>query len=429
MSELDLASLLREHVSAQSVPGAAIGVVRDGAVTAACSGIAASATGEPVTAATRFAVGSLAKPMGATAVARLAAAGRVSLDDPAAAHVPELRDVGWAEQATLRDLLANRSRLPLRAELEFSDFQGEEDDVLSRFAAEIAAGEPRAGFWSYTNAGWCLVGRAIETLTGLTWEEAMRATVLAPLGMDETTFATRPTAEPRASGHDVTPDGPVPVEPWTPRALGPAGSTLLSTVTDLLRFAASQLEDPALATLRAPHAEVRIHGWLDGWCLGWARFDWDGGPVWGWDGLISGQRAILRIVPERRGAAVLLTNGSTGRAVYRSLFRDLMMEWFDIVVPPLRLEPSLGVAGDLSRFAGVYAWPDRRWTVTATGTGLVMEGDGRRVEAFPVDATTFLVDADDPDNPTVTFGAFDAAGRPRVLYQMLWALPRVDAAA
>jgi hypothetical protein len=30
-----------------------------------------------------------------------------------------------------------------------------------------------------------------------------------------------------------------------------------------------------------------------------------------------------------------------------------------------------------------------------------------------------------PDNPTVTFGAFDVAGRPRVLYDMLWGLPRL----
>jgi hypothetical protein len=32
-------------------------------------------------------------------------------------------------------------------------------------------------------------------------------------------------------------------------------------------------------------AEVSICGWLDSWCLGWARFGWDGGQVWGWDGL------------------------------------------------------------------------------------------------------------------------------------------------
>jgi hypothetical protein len=44
---------------------------------------------------------------------------------------------------------------------------------------------------------------------------------------------------------------------------------------------------------------------------------------------------------------------------------------------------------------------------------------------MPIDETTFLVDADSPDNPTVTFGNFDVDGRACVLYQMLWGLPRV----
>jgi CubicO group peptidase (beta-lactamase class C family) len=426
MSELELTSLLREHASAHAVPGAALGLLREGAVSTAYSGIADTTTGEPVTSDTRFAVGSLAKSMVATVVARLAETGLLTLDDPVAEHVPELRDTGWGKRATVRDLLANRSRVPLRAEFEFSEAEGEVDDVLSRFASKVAQGEPRAGFWSYTNAGWCLLGRAIETATGLAWEDAMRANLFAPLAMDQTTFTTGPIAEPRSAGHDVTADGPVRIEPWTPRALAPAGTTLLSTVNDMLRFANSHLEDPSLAMLRAPHAGTRIHAWLDAWCLGWAQFDWRGGPVWGWDGVISGQRAVLRIMPERRGAVVLLANGSTGRALYRSLFSDLMETCFDIGVPALKLEPSPSAGGDLSRFAGVYAWPDRRWTVTAADAGLRMEGDGRTVEALPVDDCTFVVDADDPDTPTVTFGAVEGRGRPRVLYQALWGLPRMD---
>jgi CubicO group peptidase (beta-lactamase class C family) len=425
VSDLDLAGLLGEHMSMHSVPGAAIGVLRDTAVTAASSGIADATTGEPVTADTRFAVGSLAKSMVATVIARLAEAGRLSLDDPVAVHVPELRGAGWAARATVRDLLANRSRLPLRAQVEFSALQGEAADVLSRFAATIATDAPMARFWSYSNAGWCLLGRAIETLTGRTWEEAMRTQLLVPLAMHQTTFTTSPVAEPRAMGHRPTPDGPVPVEPWTPRSHGPAGSTLLSTLGDLLRFARRHLEDPSLAVLRAAHAQVRIHAWLDAWCLGWARFDWDGGPVWGWDGLISGSRAVLRIVPEHRGAVVLLTNGSTGRAMYRSLFPILLRAWFGIAMPALRLEPSPGGAGNLARYAGVYAWPDQRWKVTASDTHLVMEHNGVAIQALPLNDRTFLVDADDPDNPTVTFGGFDASGRPAVLYDMLWGLPRV----
>ena len=45
--------------------------------------------------------------------------------------------------------------------------------------------------------------------------------------------------------------------------------------------------------------------------------------------------------------------------------------------------------------------------------------------AMPIDGRAFLVDPCDPDGPTVKFGAFDSAGRPHVLYDVLWGLPRV----
>ena len=64
--------------------------------------------------------------------------------------------------------------------------------------------------------------------------------------------------------------------------------------------------------------------------------------------------------------------------------------------------------------------------VTAAGSCLLIKSEDGETEALPLDERTFLVDAADPDNPTVTFGAFDAAGRPRVLYDMLWGLPRLD---
>ena len=252
----------------------------------------------------------------------------------------------------------------------------------------------------------------------------MRRHLFDRAGMSETTFVTGGAPERRAIGHEVTADGPVPVEPLTARAYGPAGTSAVTTVTDLLRFAALHLQDPSLGVLRAVHAEVPIYGWLDSWCLGWARFDWEGGPVWGWDGLVNGERSVLRIVPGQQAAVVLMTNSSTGRAMYRSLFADLMASLFGISVPPLRLDAAVGAAGDLSRFAGVYAWPDRQVEVAATANGLLISSEDGQTEALPLDERTFLTDPADPDNPAVTFGAFDAAGRPRVLYDMLWGLPR-----
>lgn len=196
-------------------------------------------------------------------------------------------------------------------------------------------------------------------------------------------------------------------------------------MSDLLRFAALHLEDPSLAPLRAVHGEVAIHAWLDAWCLGWARFDWDGGPVFGWDGLINGERSVLRIMPDHRAAVALLTNSSNGRAMYRSLFTEIMRSAFGITVPPLRLIPSDNAPGDLSPYAGVYGWPDRQIQVAVAGSNLPIKSESGETEARSIDGQVFVIDPDDPDTPTVTFGALDAAGRPTVLYDMLWGLPRL----
>ncbi len=216
----------------------------------------------------------------------------------------------------------------------------------------------------------------------------MRRHVVDRAGMSQTTFATGAVPKRRASGHKVTADGAVPVEPLVARAYGPAGTSVVSTVTDVLRFASLHLEDSSLAALRAVQSEISIYGWLDSWCLGWARFDWEGGPVWGWDGVVPGERSVLRVVPEHQAAVVLMTNSSTGRAMYRSFFADLMQSLFGIAIPPLRFDTSPAAAGDLSRFAGVYAWPDRQVEVTATPRGLLINSEDGGAAAHPLDERT-----------------------------------------
>jgi Beta-lactamase len=55
VTEQDLNDLLREHAFAHGVPGAAIGVLRDGVKTFAWHGIANARTGAPMTAASALA--------------------------------------------------------------------------------------------------------------------------------------------------------------------------------------------------------------------------------------------------------------------------------------------------------------------------------------------------------------------------------------
>jgi CubicO group peptidase (beta-lactamase class C family) len=96
VNEEDLTALLGQHASRDSVPGATVGILRNGVVTTAYYGVADVTTSEPVTPDTVFSVGSLTKSMVAHVVARLAESGRLSLDDRVDTTVHELRTSGWA---------------------------------------------------------------------------------------------------------------------------------------------------------------------------------------------------------------------------------------------------------------------------------------------------------------------------------------------
>jgi CubicO group peptidase (beta-lactamase class C family) len=311
-------------------------------------------------------------------------------------------------------------------EFGFDEHDGDDDLALSRLVEEIAAEAPSGEHWSYANAGWCVLGRAIETVTGLVWEDAMPG-LLAPAGLTATAWTARTASAmvDRATGHNTSTRGPVPVEPLLCRAYSPAGTVVVSTLEDILRYAAWHLVDPVPAKLRVVHAEVSVHAWFDGWGLGLGQFDWDGVGVWGWDGVVNGQRSVLRLLPDRDGAVAVLSNGSAGRAMARSVLAEVVPAFFGVDVPPLRLGPAPEVPEQLSRYAGTYGWPDRRVEVTQAPGGLLVSEDGIDKKAVPLDRTTFLIDRDDPDTPTITFADFDEAGRPGVFYDMVWGLGRL----
>jgi CubicO group peptidase (beta-lactamase class C family) len=123
------------------VPGAALGVLRSGEVETVCYGVAYIRTQRPVTASTPFSLGSLTKPLVATLLVRLAEAGELSLDDTLADRIPETAGTTWAEQVTLRDLMSNRSGLPMTLDLEFGFDRRTDADRRPR---EIRGGDRRA---------------------------------------------------------------------------------------------------------------------------------------------------------------------------------------------------------------------------------------------------------------------------------------------
>ena len=176
----------------------------------------------------RFPAYSVTKLITATVVLRLAADGRVGIDDPANAH---LRTVRLADGAvTVRDLLSHTAGVDSPAEL----FAQQVPDLVALTGPVVECSGPR-GTFSYSNGGYALLGQLIADMTGSTFPEAAASLVLGPLGMSSSSFPASWPATGAVTGYRLADDGsfePVPARVCT---LPPAGG-LWTTGADLVRF-------------------------------------------------------------------------------------------------------------------------------------------------------------------------------------------------
>ncbi|MBM6404541.1 serine hydrolase [Phycicoccus sp. CSK15P-2] len=352
--ERRLAALARRH----GVPGAALGVLRltpdgDDEVVVAAHGELSTATGHPVVDESVFQIGSVSKVWTATVVMQLVDEGLVTLDTPVADVVPGFRlaDPEVTRTVTVRHLLDHTSGIDGDV---FTD-TGRGDDCLERYVellAEQNQNHPLGATWSYCNAGYSLLGRVVECLTGTTWDAAMRERLFTPLGMAHTlTLPEEALLHSAAVGH-VTQDGTTTTAPvWQlPRSLGPAG-LVVSDAAGVLAFARLHLtgglapdggrllSEESAAAMVAHQADLPDTLSLgDSWGLGWIRFGWDGQRLYGHDGNTIGQTAFLRVVPDAGVAVTLLTNSDHGRDLYEDLFRELLAEVAGVSMPA-RLSP------------------------------------------------------------------------------------------
>ncbi|MTV53405.1 serine hydrolase [Massilia buxea] len=173
------------------VPGIAIAIVKDGKVVAT-QGFGVRRLGDPapVTGKTLFEVASNSKAFTAAALAQLVDQGKLNWDDPVTMHLPEFRmyDAYVTQEMTVRDLLTHRSGLGLGAGdlLWWPTTSFSTDEIIHRLRYVKPATSFRAGY-AYDNLLYIVAGRIIAQQTGKSWGDAIRARILAPLGMHGTT--------------------------------------------------------------------------------------------------------------------------------------------------------------------------------------------------------------------------------------------------
>lgn len=227
------ATVAAESVAELGLPGLAVaGAGGDGAGTGAvwtvARGWADLDRGEALQPGHRFPAYSITKLVTATAVLRLAADGRIGLDDPANDHLRTVRLAGAT--VTVRELLTHTGGVDSPGEV----FAASVPSLLSLTGPVLGCDGPR-GTFSYSNGGYAVLGQLIADVTGSPYEDAAARLVLAPLGMAGSWFPGSWPDSDAVSGYRLAGDGSF--EPVPPQvATIPAAGGLWSTAADLVRF-------------------------------------------------------------------------------------------------------------------------------------------------------------------------------------------------
>jgi CubicO group peptidase (beta-lactamase class C family) len=146
----------------------------------------------------QFRIASISKQFTAVAVLQLVAAGRLKLDDDAAAIDPELFALLPGVHVTIRQLLTHTSGLRNYSDLDQFRDQPTQTMSVSYLLGLIAEHPLRFApgtAWEYSNTGFLVLADLVEQVTGQPFDTYLARSVFAPAGLTRTVAGTARTGE------------------------------------------------------------------------------------------------------------------------------------------------------------------------------------------------------------------------------------------
>ncbi len=199
---------------------------------------------KPNTTETQFRFGSMGKMFTAVAIMQLVEAGRIDPSVPIGRYLPGYANRAIAEKVTVAHLLSHTGGTGDIFGPEFMQHRSElrdPADYVALFqdrAPQFDAGTRAA----YSNYGFMLMGRIVETVSGLRYDDYVARHIWDPAGMGSTGNQPESVALPlRAVGYMGPPGQLARADDTLPYRGTPAGGGY-STVGDFARFAAAIVE-------------------------------------------------------------------------------------------------------------------------------------------------------------------------------------------
>jgi D-alanyl-D-alanine-carboxypeptidase/D-alanyl-D-alanine-endopeptidase len=346
-----------------------------------------------------YEIGSITKVFTALLLADMVQRKEVALDDPVASLLPGAKIPEKGKPITLLDLATYTSGLPRMpsnfhsrdSKNPYADYSAEQ---MMEFLASYELKVEPGAHYEYANLGFGLLGLALATRAGKSYEALVVERICAPLGMNDTRIALTPSMRARAvQAHDAN---LFPTPYWDFQASFAGAGALRSTANDLCAFveAASGLRESPLkeafalmlATQRPAYKPTPDAGL--GWFVSHGKlFD----IAWK-DGGTGGTCSFIGFAPQRRRGAVLLSN-----AGYWNNVNDIGYHLIDPDLPVKPQRPSAPIdAARLERLVGSYRFEKFIIAVTRLGPRLFAQLSNQSAfEVFPSSETEFFYRAVD----------------------------------
>jgi CubicO group peptidase (beta-lactamase class C family) len=314
---LEIEKAVLSFMSANSVPGIGAAVVFDGEpVWSAGFGMADLEDSAPATSATLFRLGSLSKPITATAILQLWERGKLDLDAPVQKYCPAFPQKEWP--ITSRELLGHlggirhynadgKGDIPEDSARHFASME----ESLRIFAADLLVAKPGTEF-HYSTYGYTLLGCVLEGAASQKYVDYVRENIFKAAGMAQTQaddfFAVIPH---RTRWYHKDKSGIVRNAGVLDSSYKIPGGGLISSADDMAQFEAAILADKLLKrttrdvmwTILKP-----IEGKPSRYALGWFVAEKFGLRTAGHTGGQQGTDTTFLMAPERRAGVVVLAN-------------------------------------------------------------------------------------------------------------------------
>jgi D-alanyl-D-alanine carboxypeptidase len=259
---------------------------------------------------TKFRLGSITKQFTSALILQLVEQGKVKLDDSIRKYYPQAPE-SW-QPVTIHHLLCHESGIPSYTEVpgffEKQSFAPRTPAEIVQLTQDKPLEFPPGTKFKYDNTGYILLGVVIEKVTGKTYENQLRQSILDPLEMRDTGYDSFTGIIPhRAEGYRRV-DGKLLRAPYLDMSLPYAAGSLYSTVDDLLKW------DQALYGAKVLSEASKQKIWtanLSDYGYGWAIAKRFALPAVEHGGGINGFNTMIIRIPEKKLVSVVLANANS----------------------------------------------------------------------------------------------------------------------